>query len=85
MNNQILITGGRPCGKNGFLSIMKYGLKVKTHLSINIPTPSSIWAIKRNVNDKYHTFIVVSLAGRKTTTYYHDNYKLFPTHELRLD
>lgn len=71
MSNQILITGGRPCTKKGFISIMKYGLKVKTHLSINLPTPQGIWAIKKNVNDKYHTFIVISLSSRKTNTYYH--------------
>jgi hypothetical protein len=85
MNNQLLITGGRPCGKKGFLSIMKYGLKVKTHLSINIPTPVGMWVLKKNVNDKYHSYIVTSLLSRKTTTYYHDNYKLCLTHELRLD
>jgi hypothetical protein len=85
MNNQILVTGGRPGSKRGFLSVMKHGLKMKVHISIKLSNMLGIWPVRRHASDKHHSYIVISFTSRKTMTYYHDNGKLIPTYELRLD
>ena len=85
MSNQILVTGGRPGSKRGFLSVMKHGLKMKIHISINLASTQGIWPIRRHTSDKHHSYIVISFANKKTTTYIHDCGRLTPTNELRLD
>lgn len=85
LNNQILLTGGRPSNKKGFLSIIKYGLKMKSHLSVSCTAPSGIWALRRHPQDRNHTFVVLSFSNRKTMSFVHENSKLLPTTELRLD
>lgn len=85
LNNQILLTGGRPSNKKGFLSIIKYGLKMKSYLSVSCTAPSGIWALRRHPQDRYHTFVVLSFSNRKTMSFAHENSKLLPTTELRLD
>jgi hypothetical protein len=76
MNNQILLTGSRPDGKSGFLSVIRYGLKLKSLLSVNCTNPLGIWAIKRHISDKHHTYIVLTYQQRRTITYLYDSHKL---------
>lgn len=85
MNNQILLAGGRPNCNRGFLSVIKYGLKLKSHLSVSCTAPNGIWAIKRHISEKYHTHIVLGFSNRKTLTFHYDSNKLIPSNELRLD
>lgn len=73
MNNQLLITGGRSGGKKGFFSIIKYGLKSQPWLTIQMLAPTNIWCLKKSVNDKHHSYIVVSYISRKTIVYYFEN------------
>ena len=86
MNNQILLTGGYLNSKRGFLSIIRYGLKLKILLTVSCGNPSGIWALKRNVNDKYHSFLVITYSSsRKTLTYYiENNQKAVQSNDLRL-
>jgi len=76
MNNQILLTGGHPDGKSGFLSVIRYGLKLKSLLSVNCTNPAGIWTIKRHVGDKYHTYIILTYSQRRTIIYLYDSHKL---------
>lgn len=85
MNNEILLTGGRPRSKRGFLSVIKYGLKLKSHLNVSSNVPQGIWAIKQHVSEKYHSYIVIAFNQRKTSTFYYDGSKLHPKSDLRLD
>ena len=84
MNNQILLLGGRPNGRSGFLSIIRYGLKIRSYLSVNITNPLNIWIIKRNVFDKYHSYLIIYLQSRKTITFYLDGKKLVQCHDLKI-
>lgn len=84
MNNQILLTGSHPDGKTGFLSIIRYGLKLKTLLSVNCTNPAGIWSIKRHISDKNHTYIVLTYQQRRTITYLYDSHKLTQINELKL-
>jgi hypothetical protein len=86
MNNQLLITGGRSGGKKGFLSILKYGLKIQSWLTIGMLAPSNVWCLKKSVADRYHSYIVVSYVSRRTTVYYCESRsKFIQVTELRLD
>jgi hypothetical protein len=85
MNNQILLTGGRPRSKKGFLSVIKYGLKLKSHLSVSCTSPVGIWAVKQHVSEKYHSHVVLAFSNRKTLTFHYDGSKLIPRSDLRLD
>jgi hypothetical protein len=85
MNNQILLTGGRPNCKKGFLSVIRYGLKIRSIISINCAIPVGVWAVKKHAWDKFHTYIVLSLSSRKTHTFIYDPNKLTRTDELKLD
>ena len=85
MNNQILLTGGRPNSRRGFLSIIRYGLKLRCYLSVNSPVPVGIWTVKRHVSNKHHSFIVLSYSSRKTVTFLLDSNKMIQNNELRLD
>ena len=77
MNNQILLTGGYGQGKKGFLNIIRYGLKLRSVVSINCSAPHGIWTVKKNVNDKYHSFVVITYnQSRKTLTFHIENNKL---------
>ncbi len=85
MNNQILLTGGRPNSKKGFLSVIKYGLKLKSHLSISCTPPIGIWSLKKHIQDKYNSYVVLTFPSRKTSTFHYEASKLVPNTELRLD
>lgn len=65
--------------------MIKYGLKLKSHLSVSCTAPNGIWAIKRHISEKYHTHIVLGFSNRKTLTFHYDSNKLIPSNELRLD
>lgn len=69
MNSQLNIAGGRAGGKKGFLSILKYGLKVQSMPTINTLAPYGIWCLKKSVTDKHHSYIVITYQSRKTITY----------------
>lgn len=69
-NSQIILTGGRPKGKKGFYTIIKYGLKVKECLAINFACPVGIWCLKKSISDKFHSYIVFTFPTRKTVTYF---------------
>ena len=85
MNNQILLTGGCGQGRKGFLNIIRYGLKLRPVVSINCSAPHGIWTVKKNVNDKYHSFVVITYnQSRKTLTFHIENNKLVQSNDLRL-
>ena len=86
MNNQILLTGGNLNSKKGFLSIIRYGLKLKSITTANCASPVGMWSIKKHVTDKYHSYVVLTYASRKTLTFHHDsgNNKMVQTNDLRL-
>ena len=84
MNNQILVTGGRPNSKKGFLSITRYGLKLKTILSVNCTAPLGIWTIKKQSSDLYHSYIVLTYSTRKTVTYLYEVNKIVQCNDLKL-
>ena len=85
MNNQILLVGGRTQSRKGFLSVIRFGLKIKNHLSINTGVPLNIWAVKKYAGDKYHSYIVLSFSTRKSVVYCHDNKKLILNNELKIE
>ena len=85
MNNQILLTGGYGQSKKGFLNIIRYGLKLRQIVGVACSTPYGIWTVKKNVNDKHHSYIVITYSGsRKTLTFHIENHKLVQTNDLRL-
>ena len=79
------MTGGYRDGKRGFFEVVKYGSKLRTLVNVKSLMPTGIWVLKRNVSDKHHTYIITSMASRKTTVYVSDNSKLVVTNELKLD
>ena len=83
--NHLVVVGGRPNTHQGFLYAIRYGLKYRSHFTINTTPPTSFWAIKRHVSDKHHSHIVLSYSSRKTVTYLIDSNKLIPTSELHID
>ena len=84
MNNQIILTGGYPNSKKGYLSIIRYGLKLRSLITANCSSPLGIWTIKKNNNDKYHSYIVLTYSTRKTVTYMFDQKKMVQSNDLRL-
>lgn len=80
-----MITGGRCGSKKGFLSVLKYGLKVKEYLNVNFVSPIGAWCLKRSNTDRHHSYIVFSFSNRKTSCYLFENNMLSHTNELRLD
>jgi hypothetical protein len=85
VSSQIILTGGRPGNKKGFLSILKYGLKVKEYLTVNFMNPIGAWCLKKSISDKHHSYIVFSFASRKTASYSFENSMLSHTNELKLE
>ena len=79
-----MLSGGWPWGK-GFVSVMKYGLRVKECLAIHSIIPLGIWCLKRNNSDPHHSYIVLTYPSRKTNTFYFESNKLSSTYDLRLD
>lgn len=69
VSSQIIITGGRPGNKKGFLSVLRYGLKVKEYLTVNFMNPVGAWCLKRSIADKQHSYIVFTFSNRKTSSY----------------
>jgi hypothetical protein len=85
VSSQIFLTGGRPGNKKGFLSVLKYGLKVKEYLTVSFMNPVGAWCLKRSMGDKHHSYIVFSFASRRTASYSFENSMLSHTNELKLE
>ena len=72
-SSQIVIAGGSPGNKKGFLSVLKYGLKVREYLNISFVNPVGAWCLKKSLADKHHSYIVFTFGNRKTSCYHFDN------------
>ena len=81
---EMILSGGWP-GGSGFITVMKYGLKVKESLAIRSAVPSGLWCLKKCSNDRYHTYIVLGFPNRKTSSLILDGQKFVNTYDLRLD
>ena len=84
-SSQIVLAGGRPGNKRGFLSVLKYGLKVKEYLAINFANPVGAWCLKKSLTDNHHSYIIFTFGNRKTTCYHFDNNMLFQSNQLKLE
>ena len=80
----MVLAGGWPGGP-GFITVMKYGLKVKESLAIRSATPSGVWCIKKRTQDRFHSFIVITFPSRKTNSLVFEGQKFVSTFDLRLD